>query len=531
MFKSHSLERKLFCAAFTLLLLCGSIHAQSSGTSALESYISAMKQSRIADRITAMEHFLAVAEAGNLKNDGLEILAWDYRQTGNEAASRGRAQQLLATDPNNPMALAILSEKDDRGASASRYVTDNQFAMATRGLVSLARFGRPEGMLAANFTIMQQQVAGILHGIAGLGYLDHKAYDDARDHLQQALAVSPNDVRYTYGMALALLLNKRPDAMDGYWFLARAVNLAQGTPSGQEISAYARNMYKQDGGTDANWDQFLQATSAPGHSASGSVQASHTPPSPAPAQTVTPVQTASASAAASNPAITSSKVAPTPKPATTIASAATKPGMRDEHPELKAPAEPEKSEPVHKRSALLSPNAPVSLGILVQTALLSGGNRHAIVDALTDTLHKLRTEDEAFIMAFSNQLDFEQDLTANDELLADAMMQLKPKSGAALIDGVEFAIGHLKRIGKNPNRVLLVISDGRNDTRKPGSTLSAQLHDVRIDCIGVDVGGSSERDLLEKLASYSGGHATFASSPDQVRSVTSQLAQIIGIEP
>lgn len=530
MFESHSLERKLLSAAFALVLLCGSIHAQSSGTSALEAYTSAMKQSRIADRISAMEHFLSVAEAGNLKIEGLEILAWDYRQTGNQSASRSRAQQLLAADPNNPLALAILGEQDDRGASASRYVTDNQFAMATRGLISLARFGRPEGMLAANFTIMQQQVAGILHGIAGLGYLDHKAYDDARDHLKQALAVNPNDVRYTYGMALALLLNKRPDAMDGYLFLARAVNLAQGTPSGQEISVYARNMYKQDGGTDANWDQFLQVTAAPVHSASGAVQASNTPSQPS-SQTSAPVQTASASPATAKPTITSSKVSPTPKPATTIASAATRPGIRDEHPELKPPAEPAKPEPVHKRSALLSPNAPVSLGILVQTALLGGGNRHAIVDALTDMLHKLRMEDEAFIMAFSNQLDFEQDLTANDELLADAMMQLKPKSGAALIDGVEFAIGHLKRIGKNPNRVLLVISDGRNDTRKPGSTLSAQLHDVRIDCIGVDVGGSSERDLLEKLSSYSGGHATFASSPDQVRNVTSQVAQIIGIEP
>ena len=526
MFKSHSLERKLFCAAFALLLLCGSIHAQSSGTSALEAYTSAMKQSRIADRISAMEHFRTVAEAGNLKIDGLEILAWDYRQTGNQANSRSRAQQLLAADPNNPLALAILSEQDDRGVSASRYVTDNQFAMATRGLVSLARFGRPEGMLATNFTIMQQQVAGILHGIAGLGYLDHKAYDDARDHLKQALAVNPNDVRYTYGMALALLLNKRPDAMDGYLFLARAVNLAQGTPSGQEISAYARNMYKQEGGTDANWDQFLQVTAAPGHSVSGAVQASNTPAQSSPSQTGAPVQTASTSAAAA-----SSKAAPSPKPATTIAAVTTRPGIRDEHPELKPPAEPAKPEPIHKRSALLSPNAPVSLGILVQTALLSGGNRHAIVEALTDMVHKLRTEDEAFIMAFSNQLDFEQDLTANDELLADAMMQLKPKSGAALIDGIEFAIGHLKRIGKNPSRVLLVISDGRNETKKPGSTLSAQLHDVRIDCIGIDVGGSSERDLLEKLASYSGGHASFASSPDQVRNVTSQVAQIIGIEP
>src|SRR5947209_12898322 len=128
-------------------------------------------------------------------------------------------------------------------------------------------------MLPGNFSMMQQQVSGMLHGTAGFGYLDRRDYDDAREHLKQALAVNPNDVRYTYGMALALLLSKHPDAMDGYWYLARAVNLAQGTPSGQEISAYARNMYRGEGGTDANWDKFLQVTAAPGHGSLASVQA------------------------------------------------------------------------------------------------------------------------------------------------------------------------------------------------------------------------------------------------------------------
>jgi len=84
-------------------------------------------------------------------------------------------------------------------------------------------------MLPANFNVMQRQITGMLNGVAGLGYLDHDDFDNARIHLKDAVNVEPNNARYIYGLALSLLLNKQPDAADGYWYLARAVNLTQGT--------------------------------------------------------------------------------------------------------------------------------------------------------------------------------------------------------------------------------------------------------------------------------------------------------------
>ena len=139
-----------------------------------------------------------------------------------------------------------------------------------------------------------------------------------------------------------------------------------------------------------------------------------------------------------------------------------------------------------------TPNPPLSLGILIETSLLTRQNRDAIIGTLKGLVENLRAEDEAAILVFSDQLDFEQDLTANDNLLEDAMTNLRPRPGKALLDGVAFAAGHLRRIGKNSNRVLLVISDGRSG-RQSDLPISAEIKGVRIDCIGLNADGADQR--------------------------------------
>ena len=176
------------------------------------------------------------------------------------------------------------------------------------------------------------------------------------------------------------------------------------------------------------------------------------------------------------------------------------------------------------------PYTPVSLGILIETSLLTKENRPIIVSTLREVISHLRGEDEAAILVFSDQLDFEQDLTENDQLLEQAINGLHPRRSKALMDGIAFAAGHLKRIGKNSNRVLLVVSDGRSgNSRQQNSTpLSAQVSGVRIDCIGLKADGADQRAVLERLASYTGGRVGFADRPEQFRMVALQLTGFLG---
>jgi Mg-chelatase subunit ChlD len=109
------------------------------------------------------------------------------------------------------------------------------------------------------------------------------------------------------------------------------------------------------------------------------------------------------------------------------------------------------------------------------------------------------------------------------------MSTLRPRPGRALLDGIAFAAGHLKRIGKNSNRVLLVISDGNSSNNKESLPVTSEISGVRIDCVGLNADGDSQRQLLSRLAAYSGGQASFANDPQQFRVAALTMTQQLGL--
>jgi von Willebrand factor type A domain len=389
---------------------------------------------------------------------------------------------------------------------------------------------KPEGMLDRNFQMVRQQVAIMLNGAVGLSYLAIEDYPQARAALQQAVASDPNNAQWVYGMGLALLNGKNRDQYRGYWYLARAANLTGGTPQGQQIANYARRAYQKDGGKDAGWERYLASAAA--------LDAPPNPDTGKPSANTVAASSHSNSRSTGNSSVAANTSSPTKRTETADASSKGKsakkkapfgfedtlhePPSRDTAATANAPAT--------RPKGIAAPSEAVSLGILIETSLLTNQNRQAIIATLKDIVRNLRVNDEACILVFSDQLDFEQDLTADDTLLEEAISQIHPKPGKALLSGIAFAAGHLKRIGKNSNRILLVISDGRSTQATSDSvTFRSQVSGVRIDCIGLQADGASERALLEQVAAYSGGKASFASDSGQFRTAALQMTRTMGI--
>lgn len=500
--------------------------AQAAGSS-LNAYADAIKQSTISERITAMDRYLSMAGGSKLKTDALEFLIWDHFRLGHQSQSTQRAKELLAISPGNPIAVAVLNQ-DMSSASRDKNAAANRLAQLNAAMTSLNQLPKPEGMLDRNFQMLKQQVAIMLNGAVGLSYLAMEDYPQARLSLEQAVTSDPNNAQWVYGMGLALLNGKNRDQYRGYWYLARAANLTGGTPQGQQIANYAWQEYVKDGGKAAGWQRY-QASAA----------ALDAPPNP---DTGKPSSNAVvASNRSSRPASNSSVASNNPKAAkpteTTEASNREKPskkktpfGFEDTLHEPPSHETTAANAPVNRPKVIAAPSEAVSLGILIETSLLTSQNRQTIIATLRDIVRNLRTNDEACILVFSDQLDFEQDLTADDKLLEDALSQIRPKQGKALISGIAFAAGHLKRIGRNSNRVLLVISDGRSErTSSDSLTFRSQVAGVRIDCIGVNADGASERALLEQVAAYSGGKASFASDSGEFRTAALQMTRNMGI--
>ncbi|HSK44657.1 MAG TPA: hypothetical protein VLA83_12300, partial [Candidatus Binatia bacterium] len=357
-----------------------------SSSSGIQAYADAIKQSTISERITAMDRYVAVAGGSRLKTDALEFLVWDHLRLGHQSQSMQRAKELLAISPGNPIAVAVLNQ-DMSSASRDKGVTANRLAQLTSAMSSLNQLSKPEGMLDRNFQMLKQQVAIMLNGAVGLSYLAIEDYPQARMTLEQAVASDPNNVQLVYGMGLALLNGKNRDQYRGYWYLARAANLTAGTPQGQEIANYAWRAYVKDGGKAAGWQRYqasAAALDAPPNPDTGK-------PQPAGNSVVASSRTNSRSTG--NSSTSANTVSPTKRTETAEASTKSKSsskkkapfGFEDtlhEPPSRETAATP--NPPANRPKVIAAPSEAVSLGILIETSLLTSQNRQAIIATLRD---------------------------------------------------------------------------------------------------------------------------------------------------
>jgi hypothetical protein len=523
-----------------LSVSAGNTQAQSAGSS-ISAYAEAINKSTIAERIAAMEHYLTLSSGGSLKTDALEFLVWDHWRLGHVAQSTQRAKELLAISPANPIAVAVLNQNSSP-TPREKSQAQSQLAALKSAMSGLDRMPKPEGMLDRNFQILKQQVAIMLTGATGMSYLEIEDYTDARPALQQAVGNDPNNAQWVYGLGLALLNGKNRDQYHGYWYLARAANLTSGTPQGQSIANYARGVYHADGGKDAGWDRFLasaaaldsppNAESGTGGTVSANTTTAANPTTASAGRSNASLANANQpSAAGSQPSASNASGTTAKSSAPTINKTKSNAGFEAT---LRGPVTPEPTSPppvpANRPRVMAAPSDAVSLGIMIETSLLTNENRKAIIATLQDIVRNLRVNDEACILVFSDQLDFEQDLTTDDKLLEDAISQIRPKQGKALLPGIAFAAGHLKRIGRNSNRILLVISDGRSSESNADTVMfRSQVSGVRIDCVGLKAAGEMERALLERVAAYSGGKASFASGPGEFRTAALEMTRTMGI--
>jgi len=444
-----------------------------------------------------LQRFVSTAPFGHLKDDGLQWLIWEFRSS-HDGRARQWAEELLKVQPNNALALATVAD------------AEHQIGMSRRALSHIDELKAPEGMPGAQFEGLKAELSRDLNGAIGFAFYQRNDLPSARIYLRNAISASSSNAQYTYALAIADLYGKDPDEAEGFQMLARTVNLMKGSPQGQQFADFARQKYIRRGGSDASWDQFLQNTA-------GGVALARADSAKPPAITNTPepVKPATppvAEAAKNLPP----PAAEQPRPTTNAAVLeATPPGF-----------------PVRTQRPLMPAGAPFSLGILVETAKTSPASRRAVVNSLTDMVRHLREDDEAFVVSFSRQVVFEQDLTGNAKALESAIDSIKPDRGTALLDAVAFAAGHLNRIAKNQKKVLLVISDGENENEQ-GTPLevSGELNasKVEIYCIGMGADSSDDRYRLQALARRTGGQVLFVDGTSQFRRATQDIAKNLGV--
>jgi hypothetical protein len=135
---------------------------------------------------------------------------------------------------------------------------------ALLGLQLLKAYAKPANSPLTDDQFAEQKKPGMVFflGAAGFAQLQLKDYPGAIKSFKESLALNPSDAATSYRLGLAYLEMKPPQSLDGFWQVARAINLK--IPDDAKIKDYLRRQilaYEQpqcDSLADAQLNELLQ---------------------------------------------------------------------------------------------------------------------------------------------------------------------------------------------------------------------------------------------------------------------------------
>ena len=251
-------------------------------------YVNAVQQSNPAQKAQALEAFLQTYSSSVMKEDALEQLMGAYQQAGDAQKTIDTANRILQVNPNNIRALALLAYNYRAAASQGGPQMQQNIAQAEqygqKGLAALQGMTKPEGMSDADFTKFHNETGAIFDGAVGFAALQKKDYASAQKNFREAVGEeSQPNIADIYPLATADLESK-PMNPEGFWFVVKAAQLAQGSGQ-QQILEYGRKKYIRYHGSEDGWtDVVNQAKASQSVMPPQGFTVAAAPPPPSPAE-------------------------------------------------------------------------------------------------------------------------------------------------------------------------------------------------------------------------------------------------------
>jgi Ca-activated chloride channel homolog len=180
-------------------------------------------------------------------------------------------------------------------------------------------------------------------------------------------------------------------------------------------------------------------------------------------------------------------------------------------------------------------DVPVSLGLIVDNSASMHDKRAKVASAVLSLVAASNPEDEVFIMNFNEEASLVQEYTNSILALEDALKTINSRGGTAMRDALRMGIEHLKHGGKREKKILLVVTDGEDNSSV--ETLdhviqSAQQTDVIIYGVGL-LSDEEPREAehakraLDALTFATGGQAWYPQQLSEVEGIAREVAHEI----
>ena len=181
-----------------------------------------------------------------------------------------------------------------------------------------------------------------------------------------------------------------------------------------------------------------------------------------------------------------------------------------------------------------SEDAPISVGILVDTSASMKGKMDRVQEAVNQFCQASNPGDEFFMITFSDDPHLLTDFTGATEDLQKELLYAQPKGQTSLLDAIYMGIGKMRQ-AKYAKKALLIVSDGGDNHSRYGERevrAAVKESDVMLYAIGTfDRYVPTQEEamgpaLLSSVAETTGGRAFVLQDPREMPNV----ARRIGIE-
>jgi Ca-activated chloride channel family protein len=178
---------------------------------------------------------------------------------------------------------------------------------------------------------------------------------------------------------------------------------------------------------------------------------------------------------------------------------------------------------------------PVSMGIIIDNSGSMRDKRAKVAAASLDLVKASNPQDEVFIVNFNDDAYLDQPFTNDIKKLENALDRIDSKGGTAMRDAISMSIDYVKDKGKKDKKVLIVITDGNDNTSNIGLeelVRKAQQSDVLIYSIGILTEeepreARKAKRALHDLGIASGGLDYYPKDLAEVDKITPEVAHEI----
>ena len=179
-------------------------------------------------------------------------------------------------------------------------------------------------------------------------------------------------------------------------------------------------------------------------------------------------------------------------------------------------------------------DAPLSIGLLVDTSGSMGSKIDISRQAVAQFLKTMNAQDEAFLVEFSDRAELAVGFTGHSDEIENKLTSVESQGLTALLDAVYMGLREMKK-AKNPRKALLIISDGGdNNSRYTAAEIKNLVReaDVQIYAMGVfepfpylALSGAelSGPRLLSQISEQTGGRAFAAANDSTLPSVATRM--------